>query len=593
MLVPLDIPPGYNTEDSDYATGPRWVGGDHVRFRNGRPEKIGGYQLATDETFAGAASHALGWTDLTNVGKISLATTEKLYIYYGGTFYDITPVDDSGTLGTDPFTTTNGSAVVSVAHTNHGRNIGDYVSFSGASAAGGITISGEYQVASVTDGNNYTITHSAAATSAATGGGAAVAYSYLLPIGNDVAYFGYGFGSGSWGEGTWGTPRDTSTIALGIRAWTLDNWGEDLIANPREGGIYIWDASVGTGTRATQIANAPNCRSILVSPTDRHLLAFGAVPQGGSDIDPMLIRWCDQEDYDTWTAAATNTAGDLRLTDGSYIVGAVRTRNEILVWTDNALYSLQYLGPPYTFGAVQIATGCGMAGIHSAVEFGGAVYWFGKNCRHFYKYDGRLQIIPCPILNYIQDDINIVQSDQIYACAYKDEGEIKWLFCSEGATTADREAIYNVLQNVWYYNSISRSVWLDKGSGGIATPIAFDHNGQVWAHEIGTDDGDNALAAHIESGTFEIAQGDDMMHISRLIPDFQNLDGSAFVTLYTRRYPNSVDITKGPYTVTSSTEKVSVRARGRQVRIRVESTARGDDWRLGKMRLDIIPNGAR
>lgn len=593
MLIPLDIPPGFNTEDSPYATGPRWTGGDNVRFRANKLEKIGGWILNTQQTFLGVARAIHGWFDLSGAGKTAIGTNKKLYIYYGGTLYDVTPVDESGTMANNPFTTTNGSPIVTVADTTHARSVGDYVNFAGASATGGITIDGWYTVTSIVDANTYTITHTANATSSVTGGGASVTFTYLLSVGNEYAFAGFGWGAGTWGASTWGTPRATSNITLQLRTWTMDNWGEDLIANPAGGYVYLWDNSGGTGIRATKITNAPKCNGIIISPNDRHLIALGAVPNGGTDIDPMLIRWSAQEDYNTWAPAATNTAGSLRLTDGSKIIGALRARNEILVWTDTALYSIQFLGPPYTFGQTLIATGCGLISPHGMTEHSGTVYWFGRNCQNFYSYNGNLSIVACPVLNHVQDDINIVQAYQVFAGKYKKESELHFFYASEGSTAVDKRVTLNFVDNTWTFGNMARSVWQDAGNAGFDRPIACDMSGQIWTHEIGNDGNNLAINAYAETGVIELGSGDTMTFFDKLIPDFERIVGDVSLTVYTRRYPYSTDIIKGPYAAASSTEKISVRGRGRQMRLRVESNVLGGDFRLGKIRLNVQPDGKR
>ena len=593
MLIPLSIPPGFNTEDSEYVTGPRWINGDNVRFRNGVLEKIGGWELYTDGTFIGVTRAVQGWSDLVGRPKFAFATNKKLYVVYGGTVYDITPIDATGTMAADPFTTTLGSDIVTVVSNNHGRLAGDYVVFENATAVGGITIDGTYTVRSVLDANTFMITHTSAATSAGTGGGASVTYIYYLSNGLEYGIYSYGYGVGPYGGSTWGTPRATSTTELQLRTWSLDNWGEDLVGNPSGGYVYLWDNSAGTASRATKITNAPKCNSILVSPTDRHLIALGAVPNGGTDIDPMLIRWSNQEDYDTWAPAATNTAGSLRLSDGSKIVGALRTRNEILVWTDTAMYSMQFLGPPYTFGVTQIATGCGLIGPNAAIEYGGVVYWLGKACRQFYSYAGRVETIPCPILNHVQDDINLVQAYQVYAGMSKAFSEIHFFYCSEGSTSVDKRATYNYTEKHWTFGNMDRSAWADVGSSGLLVPVAFDMNGNIWQHESGSNADNSALAAYAETGAFELGEGDKMTFFDRLIPDFERVSGTVNFTAYTKRYPNSTEIIKGPYPITASTEKVSLRGRGRQIRFRVESDEVNGDFRLGKMRLNVQPDGER
>lgn len=591
-LVSVDIPPGFVTEESSYAIGPRWIDGDKVRFRGGKPEKIRGWQKLISTTFEGVARHYHGWSSLTGVGVGALGTSKRLYTVDNGKGVDITPVRDSNTLGTDPFTTAISSSTVTVSDTAHGNAIGDFVIFSGAGAVGGITVDGEYTVISVPGANSYTIVDDETASTTATGGGTSVTYLYLLPIGLDTATSGFGWGVATWNLFTWGTRRATSSTVAPLRTWSLDNWGEDLVANVRGGDCYTWDFSTGTNVRATAITNAPKGNFLLVNPGSRHLIVFGA--ETGGAIDPMLIAWSDNEDFTTWTPAATNSAGDIRLGHGNKIMGALRTRNEILVWTDTALYSMQFIGPPFIFGIRLIATGCGMIGPHAAMESAGRVYWLGLNCHNFYMYSGNLNVIPCPVLNHLQDNIEPKQSDQVYGNTNREEHEMIWLWPSTGQAQNDRYIIFNTRENAWYFGTLDRSLWQDRDN--FITnhkPIAIDSSGVMYEHEVTFNNDGSAITAFLESGGIESGEGDRFAFIDKIIPDFETITGSLDLTFKTRRYPNSVDIDKGPFTLDGTIEKLNIRARGRQFRLRFDSDAIDDEWRLGTFRLNVQPDGGR
>ena len=587
--IPIEIAPGIYTEHTARGSLRRWRDGDHVRFFNGLPQKIGGWKLATADQVVGKARGVIDWQTLSVEKLRGIGTHLKLYVESGGDFFDITPLRDSGTLGTDPFTTTDTEVTVSVAHTSHGLSEGDYVHYSGAAAVGGITIDGEYTVTSVTDSDNYVITHSAAATSSATGGGATVDYEYEIPIGSGDTFGLYGFGTGTFGTGTFGTARTATTLLNLARIWSFAQWGEDLIANPRGGGIYAWDASVGTGTRAAVISGAPStAKAIILSPENRHLIALGA--HDGSNDDPMLIRWASAEDYTDWTPSATNTAGDKRLDDGTEIYCGVPTDREIGVFTNSAFYSMVFEGPPYQFNIQRRGSCGGIMGPNAAKEHDGRIWWMGE--ADFMVYDGRVRKLPCDVWSHVFKDFNTAQKAKVFAGANRGFGELWWLYPSADSSECDLYVLYNVNDNTWAFGTLDRTVLV--GDSDIFDEVyALSPDGELFNHEQGVDDDGAALPSYIESYDFDANNGSVLMLLEKFLPDFARLIGSISVTLKGRKYPHSSQVTKGPQAMTSATEYVGARMRARQISLRLETTDAGDDWRIGTLRVTCRPLGKR
>jgi len=594
-IVKIQVPPGIDSEDRDYTKTPKWVDCNKVRFRKNYPQKIGGW---TRQSLAAAEGITRGykvWRTNDYAVYAGLGTNTRFYIESGGNLTDTTPLRDSGTLGNDPFTTTNTSAIVTVADTAHGLTVSDILNYSGATAVGGITVDGEYTVTTVTDANTYTITHSSAATSGATGGGASVLYEYLIPVGKATTIFGLGYGAETYNSGTYNTARTQSGLAFSARTWSMALWGEDLIINPRGQDIYVWDSSVGTSTRAAIITAAPAANFVLVSPLDRHLIAFGCEQTTGDDtIDPLHIRWCDQEDYTDWTPTTTNTSSFQQLNAGSAIVGAINTRNEILIFTKDTVTSMSYIGKPFVFKFDELGTNCGLVGPGAAINHGSTTYWM--SLKNFYMYDGSLRPLPSTVHKHVFENINSVQSDKFFAGLNTQFQEVWFFYCSSTADEIDRYVIYNYEQDTWYYGTLARTAWQDYGV--LEKPSALSTDGYIYYHEDGVDDHLTAMTAFVESGEFEFPQteetgpGELFTYVDRLIPD-ADITGSVDFEIKTRRYPNATEISKGPYAVTSSTNKTDFRARGRQWAVKWSSDSIGDDWRLGDQRFRVRPQGKR
>lgn len=589
-LEDLKILPGIYTLDTDRGSKGRWKDGNHVRFWKGLPEKLGGWTKVGVTTFTGICRALTDWISLRQERIIALGTHLKLYIWIAGAYSDVTPIRESGTLGLNPFTTVNGSALVSVADVAHGLEEGDYVHYSGAAAVAGITINGEYTVTTVVDADNYKITHSAPANANASGGGAAVAYQYEIHIGLEDTLASFGWGAGAWGAGTWGTPRSSTSLIEMCRIWSLDQWGEDLIASPRGGSVYVWDSSVGPGTRATLITQAPaTVRSSFVFPENRTIVALGA--HDGAADDAMLVRWSDTEDYTVWTAAEGNTAGDKRLDLGNELYCAVKTKRGTILFSDVYCWMMTFDGPPYTYGFDPVGFNGNICGPNAATELDGVVYWFAS--KDFKRYDGIIDTLPCDVLNYVLDDFNTTQRAKVYAGINREFGEVWWLYPSSGSSECDRYVLYNKEEGTWAYGELARTVF----AGHLKTfalPYAAGTDGFLYDHENTVDANGAALEAFLQSADFEVGTGRMLHMLKKLVPDFERLVGSVDFTFVSKKWPQaSTSRTKGPFTVLSSTEYIRPRAKGRQMSLRISSDAVGDDFRMGVPRVELVPVGRK
>lgn len=615
-LQKLAFKPGVNRENTRYTSEGGWYECDKVRFRQGTPEKIGGWERISSETFLGVCRKLFAWVTLTGEKLLGVGTNLKFYIEKGGSYYDITPERATVTL-TNPFTTVSGSAVVTVADGNGGYLDGDFVTFSGSSAVGGLTITGEFQISRETSANTYTITFTSAASSSASGGGTVTA-KYQINTGPETFAPLVGWGASTWGIGTWGV-GGTSTDSF--RHWSQGNFGEDLIFGPRGGSIYYWDVSTKTlGTdRAVLLStisgasNAPTLQNfIVVSDINRFVFCMGANALGSSTLDPMLVRWSDQEDAGNWTPSSINQAGSLRLSQGAEVITAVQARQELLIWTDTAMYSLQYVGAPIVWGSQLIGDNISIASSNAATYANGVAYWMGIG--NFYKYDGRLQPLRCDVKKYIFNDFNTEQYTQVFSGTNESHGEVWWFYCSGSVTAIDRYVVYNYEQDIWYYGTLARSAWLDSGLRDF--PIAATYNNNLVDHERGLDNAETstpaAIDAHIQSAQFDLEDGHQFAFIHRILPDV-TFDGSTAdspaVTMTLLPLQNSGSgytspaseggSSSGGVTRTSSspieafTSQLNVRVRGRQMAIKVESTGSGVTWQWGAPRIDMRPDGRR
>lgn len=601
--ITLDIPPGIITDETDSGSAGRWKDCDLIRFKNGLAESLGGWVQQTmtgDVPLIGTPRSVHDWVTLNKTKYAAVGTEKRLYII--DTDYivtNITPIRDTNNL-TNPFSTstagaydpntTGDASFFQVTDATHGCSVGDIVTFSGfTSPVGGITVNGDFEVVSVVDTSNYILRASNDATSTVSGGGGTGTYIYEITVGSGSSGVADGWGTGTWGTEAWDTPRTGSTFVLELRTWSLDNWGEDLIASPRGGKIYQWDNSAGLGTRAQLISQAPTTNlRVIVSPENRQLISLGA--HNGVSSDPLFIAWTDNEDYTTWIPAVANTAGDKRLDQGSEIITGVLTRVGILIFTDTSVHIMQPTGGTNIYSFRQIGTGISIAGPSAAVDANGIVYFMGST--NFYIYDGSLRVLPCPVWTKIYDDFNSDQAFGTYCSHSKNFNEIWWFYPSAGSPTNDKYVVYNYVEKIWYFGEMDRASFHDF-SPFANRPYGFDSSGNLYTHEDGEDAAGNAMASWIESSDISILDGDVLVHIAKLIPDFDRLIGSVDVTLKGRRYPQKNQFTKGPYSATSSTDEMGVRMKARQVALRVDQNGLGESFRMGSWRARIRPSGER
>lgn len=622
-LARLFLKPGIDKQNTEYGAEGGWIDGDYIRFRYGLPEKLGGWtKFSNSDTYlVGLVSDIFTWNALDGSPYMAVGTTRKLYVFFGGTWVDITPIRSTTTAGDVTFAASNGSRIITVSDTNHGATEGDFVTFSGVDASGlggAITqaiLQSEFEITEIINANSYTITAPVAANASDSGdGGAAVVAAYQINVGTDVSYFDYGWGVGSWGESTWNTPRtDGVGIFLVSRAWQIDNFGEDLICQVVNGGIYRWDTSAGlTANRAAAISGAPTkSQFALVSTPDRHLVCFGTETTIGdpSTQDPMFVRFSNQEDINTFVESATNTAGGQRLTDGSRIISAVRSRGQILIFTDTSLHGMQFIGPPYTFGFQQLGANCGCLGPHAAVDVNGLAFWMGPEA--FYMFDGTVKKLPSTVQDYVFKDINLVQAQKVHAGVNSQFNEVTWWYCSFTSDFIDRFVSYNYLENTWHVGTMARTSWEDVGTYAKPSASMYMPNSTassldtiygltagrsvIYSQEDGVNGDGQAINAFIQSGYFDISEGDNMLYMRRFIPDFKNQVGNLTVRLLLRPYPQATASPSSldPYVITPTTQKVDTRARGRQISLKIESNELNTNWRYGTLRVDVQPDGLR
>jgi DNA-binding protein len=645
-LSKLVFKPGINRDQTNYASEGGWFDMDKVRFRSGYPEKIGGWLVQTFEQYAGEARLLFPWGLTTGNHILCVATNEKIYVTTGTNLVDITPIRVTYTNGTTPstgncFGTTNGSTTVLVTLASHGADEGAYVTFSGAVAVGGVTapnLNKEFKISNVTT-NTFEITVASAATSTVSaGGGTAISAAFQINIGYEIVTAGYGWGTGTWGRGTWGS-SSSDPIFFDARLIFADNFNNDLIFNINDSFIYYWVYDTNFSTRAVLLSSISGAVAVpqqvgkvMFAPSG-HLMAFGCTEYdaGGSSPDylgaysPLLIRWADV-DPDTgpnpldWQPTQTNTARFLYLQSGTNIITAYPGKQETLVWTDIALNSLQALATEEVFGSQEIATGISIAGRNVVASANNVIYWMGND--KFYTYSGRVDTLPCTLRQFVFEDINRQQGQIFFAATNNQFNEIVWFYCSANATEIDRYVIYNYADNIWYYGNLNRTAWVD---AGIFTYPLATHDGWVYTHENGNNDGQSlgappvGMSAYIQSADIDIEDGDKFMLIRRVIPDvnFTNsettnpvtgvpLTPEATITVGVRNFPGAASastnasgvssarpIVTASATINQYTNQVFIRARGRQMNFRIESSGVGTQWQLGMPRIDARPDGTR
>ena len=620
-LSKLQFRPGINREGTNYSNEGGWFNGDKIRYRNGYVERIGGWVRVSNNKLTGIARKIFDFVTLASANLLFIGTEQKVFLEDSGTFNDITPIRSTVSLGSNPVTTTGGagSGVVTVTtQAAHGAISGDFVTLASLTATDGITaaqLNTEHKITSVPSDTTFTITTAGSASSGSTaGGGSSGTAAFQINIGITTTILGTGWGAGTWGRFEWGSASGALS-GITLRLWAADNFGEDLIFNVMNGSIYYWDATNGTSTRAVELSSLTGAsdtptiaRKVLVSDVDRHIIAFGANIIGTDTQDPLLIRFGSQESLTDFTPTATNTAGDLRLSKGSEIITAVQTSRQILVFTDQSLYSMQFLGPPFTFGVSMLADNIRIAGPNTAIAVNDVVFWMGQE--NFYLYDGRTQAIPCSVRDYVFNDMNNQQSFKFHAGSIGSQTEIWWYYCSSGSTEIDRYVVYNYGQQVWYYGTLVRTAWNDRASGLRSFPQATGTDFYLYDHENGLDDFSTgsrvAINAFVESSDFDIGDGQQFMLLNRILPDL-SFNGStaanpaALFTIRSRDFsgdnftesPSDSAIRTATSPVEQYTDKIDLRARGRQMSIRVENTATEVKWRLGAPRIDVRPDGRR
>jgi hypothetical protein len=693
----VTLKPGVNRENTRYTNEGGWYESDKVRFRQGSPEKIGGWTQYSTSTFLGVCRSLWNWVTLSNINLVGVGTNLKFYLTYGTQYFDITPIRSTVTLPSNPLATntatnSGGKTTITVTTTNpHGALINDFVIISGATAVATVTVSGEYQITSVPTTTTFTILVTGTASSTTTGGGASATAAFQVNTGPAIQTPFSGWGAGTWGTGTWGSG---SNIKISLQLWNQYNFGQNLIFGPRGGGIYYWDANTtvnsrgvalnyggtvtitiaspavitssyalpngssvsfsttgalptglvagttyyvvntsgvtfnvaatqggspittsGTqsGTQTLTLGDVPLFQNyLLVSDASRFTLVFGTNDYGGSTLDPMLIRWSDQENPFVWYPDITNQAGSVRLSHGSQIITAIQTRQEIFTLTDSSAYSLQYLGPPYVWGTQLLADNISIIGPNAAVLASGIVYWMGID--KFYKYDGRVQTLNCDLRRYVFNNISQYQNQQVYAGTIESFNEVWWFYCSANSNNIDRYVSFNYLENTWVYGTMVRTAWLDSGLQQYPIGAFYDPNvltGSLLSHENGVDDlttGTPApIDAYISSSEFDIGDGDRFAFVDRILPDV-TFDGSTSgtnpqttMTLYSlnnsgsgydQTYSNNVNyIASVP--IEQFTGQVYLRARGRQMILKMESNKIGTTWQMGSPRFNIRSDGRR
>ena len=622
-LKKLQLKPGVNRENTRYTTEGGWYESDKVRFRQGMPEKIGGWERISANTFLGVCRSLFNWITLGKQNLVSVGSHLKYYIERGGAYNDITPIRLTTAAGDVTFAAVNTSPILTVSDTNHGAIVGDFVTYSGAASLGGVITAAvlniEYEITTVINADSYTVTAAVNANGSDTGnGGASTVGAYQLNTGSATGVPFTGWSAGTWGQGTWGNGGITTSP---IRLWSQSNYGEDLVFAYRGGPLCYWAANTGVTVRGKVIdtTNYPTSTDVpsivnfvTVSDIYRFVFCFGANTLGTVVQDPMLIRWSDQEDVFNWTPSATNFAGSQRLSRGTEIITARQARQEVLVWTDAALYSMQYEGGDAVWSVQLLGDNISIASQNATAYAGSAAYWMGKD--KFYKYDGTVMTLPCNVKRFVFNDINTEQFNQVIAGTNEGFNEVWWFYPSAGVITNDRYVVYNYQENVWYYGTLARTAWLDSGLRD--RPIAATYSNNLVDHEKGNDDKQTAvtaaIAASITSSEFDLDDGHSFVLINRMLPDV-TFDGSsaanpaAIMTI--SPMSNSGSGYNNPLseggnssaTVTRSatvpieqfTGQVYLRVRGRQIAFTMESTAEGVAWQLGSPRLDMRPDGRR
>ena len=619
-LTKIQLKPGIQKQTSSLGASYGFTDCDNIRFRYGLPEKIGGWEKTTDNKLIGVARDAHHWVALDGTRLAALGTDKKLYVYANDVLYDITPVRQTNTAVTSIFTTSIGSADVTVNINGHGANQGDILTFSGTTSLAGTSFTAtdfdrSFEVRSVTNVNAFVIEQDVTESLGSVTTGTATA-TFDINIAPAFSTFGYGWGTSTWNTETWGTARSTSSVTLDGRDWSLDNFGELLIATVLNGSTFQWSPTNDTlSGKASLVANAPTTSKFsLVSTPDRHLILFGTEKTvgTGSSQDPLLLRFSSQEDINTYQPQAENTAGSLRIQDGSSIVGADKARGQILVWTDTSLHGLQFIGPPFTFGLNQLGRNCGLLGQHAGVVVRDVAYWMGQNA--FFAFDGTVKKLPCTVDDFVFENIDLTQSDQIFAGVNTEFAEIIWFYVTNPnnnpAPQINRCVVYNYLEQSWSIGTLNRTSWVDRGV--FQFPLATEYlpnttvnttptviglsNGasNYYQQEFGTDADGETMLSFIQSGDFNIDEGgEQLMRVARFVPDFRDQVGDVDVTWSFKNYPYGNVVSQTALTVATTDTKKDMRGRGRQANFKITSNTSGGNFKMGTFIMDVYPDGGR
>ena len=622
-LTKLQFRPGINRDVTSYTNEGGWRDCDKVRFRLGYPEKVGGWQKYSSSTYLGSARSLHNWVALDGSNYLGIGTHLKYYIEEGQTFNDVTPIRSTTSAGDVTFSATNGSSTITITDSANGANQFDFVTFSGAASLGGnvtaAVLNQEYQIQRLISSNQYEITVSVTANGSDSGnGGSSTVGTYQINTGLDTSVGGTGWGAGTWGRDGWGDAASGGlTTEVELRIWSHDNFGEDLIINPRDSGLFYWDRTAGTGQRAVALNTVTGtkrsiptiAKQILVSDQNRHIIAFGADGIGGSsDVngngvqDPLLVRFSNQEDPLYWYPLSENTAGDLRLGSGSKFVQAVETKREILVWTDTSLHTMRFIGAPFTFGTQQLAQGITIASPNAAIASEDYVFWMGIDT--FFVYAGQTAQLPCTVKDKVFTDFNLSQVEKVTSGINSEFSEVTWFYPSADSEDNNRYVTYNYLEKVWTFGTLTRDAWLDRGTR--TYPLATG-GGYLYNHELGYDDDGSPMDSFIESAVMDMGDGDHFTYIRRLVPDLTFTGSTALsspqatFTLKARNFPgaNFISSESGDAVRTSVnpveqfTNQLDLRVRGRSFALRVESEALGSKWKLGSPRVDLRQDGRR
>lgn len=635
----VQIIPGFNKADTPSGAEGQWIDGDFVRFRYGQPEKIGGFTAIGQETIAGPTRAQHTWNDLEGRKYAALGTSKALYIYYEDKFYDITPLDTAITSAT--FTSTSSSSTVTVNKVSHGLDVGEYITFTSVTIPGTSSFvdtdftNFTFEVLTVPNADSFTIQMQTTETGTPMSSTGSASINPYVEIGPTIQTYGYGWGTDTWSSGAWGEGSLASTVILDPGSWSLDNFGEQLIATIKDGKTFVWDAGASNplDERAVIMANAPTAtRLTITSDRDRHVVHFGTETTIGdsSTQDPMFIRFSDQENYNVYEPTSVNTAGTFRLDTGNKIVAAVSGKDYNLILTDQAAYTMQFVGPPFTFSIRQVGSNCGCIGQHSVVYADGKVFWMGAG-GGFFVFDGTVKLLPSLVEDFVftttgsNVGVNYSSNEIIYASHNSLFNEIIWFYPSgtpltDPAVQNNRTVVYNYVENTWSTMTLARSSYADASTYDVPYATEYSSTGipsianlsgatntfgasTYFAHEVGNniialDGSESAISAFIQSGDFDLpteGDGEYMLRLSRFLPDFKNLQGNAVVTIFLKDFPvqSGTSSQLGPFTINASTEKIDTRARGRLANIKIENTAINETWRFGTFRADVNPDGRR